>query len=259
MKGETDIFSKIPKTGYHEEVPEINADEFEKVVRSRRSVRVYEKEKIPDDIVTKCLELALLAPNSSNLQPWEFYWVKTPAKQEQLIKACLSQPAARTAPTLIVVVAKIDAWKENRKRMLETFAQKSDIKVPQSAIDYYQKLVPIVYNQGPCGSFGLIKKVIVSARGHFTPTPRQPTSRSELITWAMKTCALACENLMLSFRAFGYDTCPMEGYDSNMIEKLLGLGCQQKVVMVISAGKRASNGIYGPQVRFDSSLFIKQI
>ena len=30
--------------------------------------------------------------------------------------------------------------------------------------------------------------------------------------------ALACENLMLALRAYGYDSCPMEGMDSKRIK-----------------------------------------
>jgi hypothetical protein len=44
-----------------------------------------------------------------------------------------------------------------------------------------------------------------------------------------------------------------------MVKKLLGLKRGQFPVMVISAGKRANNGIYGPQIRFDSAHFIHQI
>ena len=35
-----------------------------------------------------------------------------------------------------------------------------------------------------------------------------------MAVWAHKSTALACENLMLSLRAYGYDSCPMEGMDS---------------------------------------------
>jgi nitroreductase len=75
-----DILKKIVDTGYREPEVQIDHTEFEKLINSRRSVRVFEEDtKIPDDIVHKCLDAALQAPNSSNLQPWEFYWVKDPA------------------------------------------------------------------------------------------------------------------------------------------------------------------------------------
>jgi nitroreductase len=77
--------------------------------------------------------------------------------------------------------------------------------------------------------------------------------------WAHKSTALACQNLMLSLRAYGYDSCPMEGMDSKQIKKLLNLPRRAQITMVISAGKRAENGVYGKQIRFDSDDFIKII
>ena len=64
---------------------------------------------------------------------------------------------------------------------------------------------------------------------------------------------------MLSLRAYGYDSCPMEGIDSARIKKLLGLSSPAEICMVVSAGKRAENGIYGKQLRFDSKNFIHEI
>lgn len=77
--------------------------------------------------------------------------------------------------------------------------------------------------------------------------------------WAHKSTALACENLMLSLRACGFDSCPMEGFDPIRIRRLLNLPRAAEVCMVVSAGKRAENGIYGPQIRFDPSLFVFKV
>jgi len=62
------------------------------------------------------LNWGLMAANSSNLQPWEFYWVQNPEKKAALVKACLDQPAAKTAQELIVAVARFDTWKQTTKR-----------------------------------------------------------------------------------------------------------------------------------------------
>jgi nitroreductase len=80
-----------------------------------------------------------------------------------------------------------------------------------------------------------------------------------MAVWAHKSTALACENLMLSLRAYGYDSCPMEGMDSTRIKKLLGLSSPAEISMVISAGKRAENGVYGKQIRFESKYFIHEV
>jgi nitroreductase len=77
--------------------------------------------------------------------------------------------------------------------------------------------------------------------------------------WSNKSTALACQQLMLAFRAQGYDTCPMEGFDEKLIEKAIKIPRKSEVCMVISVGKRGENGIYGPRVRFDEKLFIHEV
>ena len=78
-----------------------------------------------------------------------------------------------------------------------------------------------------------------------------------MITWATKSTALGCENIMLAARALGYDSCPMEGADSKRIKDILHLGSGAHLVMVISIGKRDEKGVYGEQIRFDRNKFIK--
>ena len=86
---------------------------FDDIVKARRSVRIYnDKAPFDSDAVKRSLERAILAPNSSNLQLWEFYCVKTKSKKEELAKYCLGQNAAKTANELIVFVARKDKWKQ---------------------------------------------------------------------------------------------------------------------------------------------------
>ncbi|PIK16278.1 nitroreductase family protein [Halobacteriovorax sp. JY17] len=250
-----DIFSEVADTGYREELESINSEEFFKVLKSRRSVRVYKDEPVKEEDMQKILDAAVLAPNSSNLQPWEFYWVKNATKKAELVKACLSQPAAATAPELIVCIARTDTWRENAKTMLEFLNKKEG--VPAAAKSYYEKLVPLAYSQGPLGVFGLIKRLAIFITGFKKVTPREPVSKSQMITWATKSTALGCENIMLAARALGYDSCPMEGADSKRIKNILHLGSGAHFVMVISIGKRDDKGVYGEQIRFDRSHFVK--
>ena len=254
-----DIFSKVPEIGYSEQNDFKDPDGFAKLIEARRSCRVYTDEKVPEEIVRTCLTQALMAPNSSNLQSWQFYWVRTPEVKSKIVEACLSQPAAKTAQELIVAVAHPEMWRTTRLLNLKAFKEESDLKVPQSALDYYEKLVPLAYNQGPLGLFGLIKRPILFFRGLSKVTPRGPVSRADMRVWANKSTALACQQLMLAFRAQGFDTCPMEGFDETLVSKAIKMPSKSEVCMIISVGKRGENGIYGPRKRFDEKLFIHEV
>ena len=132
-------------------------------------------------------------------------------------------------------------------------------KAPKSVKKYYGKIVPLAYQQGFLSIKGYVKKIAMEIRGLKKPTPREPYNKRGMAIWAHKSTALACENLMLSLRAYGYDSCPMEGMDSSKIKKLLGLRSPAEISMVISAGKRAENGVYGKQIRFKSEYFIHEV
>lgn len=253
------IVSEIPDLNYTEKSDYLNPDEFSNLVQNRRSCRVYLDEPVPEEVIQKCLDLALLAPNSSNLQPWEFYWVKSDEKRKKLNEYCLNQATARTAPEIIVAVARRDTWNRNRKLMLKAFNDQKEVMVVDSAFYYYEKLVPLAYGQGPLGAFGMMKRIGMSLLSISKPMPRQPKSISDMRVWANKSTALACENLMLAFRAHGYDTCPVEGLDHRRIRRLLDLPFKAEVCMAITVGKRSDKGIYGPRVRFDRDLFVKKI
>ncbi len=233
----------------------INTEEFVKVLKSRRSVRKYLDKKIPEEVMKECLELTLLAPNSSNLQPWEFYWIRNPEMRKKIDEAFLSQPAVTTAAEVVVAVARTNTWKGHAQRMVKVLKEHG----ADSALPYYTKIVPLVYSLGFLGLWGYLKKVILFFRGLKTPTPREVTDRAQLRIWAVKSTALACQNLMLSLRAFGCDSCPMEGMDSKRLKKILQLPKDAEIVMGISAGYRAEDGVYGSQFRFPSSEFIKEV
>ncbi|MCG8519685.1 MAG: nitroreductase family protein [Pseudomonadales bacterium] len=235
------------------DLPAANPKEFRKVVESRRSIRRFTDTAIPHDILDDCLDLAMLAPNSSNLQPWEFFVVTTPALRQKLARACLNQNAARTAPVLIAIVARTDTWAEHSRLAIQQWPEAS---LPGIVRTYYQRFAPLQYAQGPLGLFGLAKKSIGLAAGLARPVPRGPYSTNEMKIWATKSTALAAENLILALRAHGYDSCPMEGFDECRVRKLLKIPRKGLVTMVLAAGKRAENGVYHQQYRFERERFV---
>jgi nitroreductase len=229
-----------------------NAKIFDEIVNARRSVRIYDEQAVWDEsVVTRSLERALLAPNSSNLQLWEFYRVASPNKKEELAKYCLGQNAAKTANELIVVVARKDKWKERSKFVFNKSKESipaGDSKRLKLISDYYNKLIPILYNNDPIGLFSSAKKIAVKVKGLSSPTPRE-VSGKDVDVIVHKSAALAAQTFMLSIKAEGYDSCPMEGFDSERVKQFLKLPNAAEITMIISVGTAKPEGIYGPRVR----------
>ncbi len=249
---------------------------FNNIVETRRSVRIYNREETFDSgAVKRSLERAVLSPNSSNLQLWEFYQVKSEARKKELSKLCLSQPAAETANELVVVVVRRDLWKKRIKFNLDVLKksfEKSGVKMEKAratkdsggvlsriaddkgarqraVLQYYGKLMPQLYKGDRFGFFGRIKKIFV----RLFLAPKGPTVHEVGYTdtriIAHKSAALAAQTFMLSMTAEGYDTCPMEGIDTKRIKRWMNLPRGAEISMVIACGKAKPEGIYGPRIR----------
>ena len=70
-------------------------------IEYRRSIRVYDPDQPLDtELVKRCIEQAALAPNSSNMQLWEFIHITDKALIKDIAPLCFNQNAARTAQQL---------------------------------------------------------------------------------------------------------------------------------------------------------------
>ena len=225
---------------------------FRELINSRRSIRKYDQEtEFDHDAVARSLELATLSPNSSNMQLWEFHRVISKQKREQLAEICMGQNAAKTANELVAFVITPYKWQSraamNAAHIRQAFAGREDATAKR-ALKYYEKLIPFVYNNDRFGLFGLGRKILSYWLGIKKPMVRE-VSKSDLRVCLHKSSSLAAMTFMTAMRAEGYDTCPMEGFDSIRAKKLLGLSKQAEITMIISCGKRTPEGIYSDRHR----------
>jgi nitroreductase len=220
--------------------------EFIEAIKKRRSIRRYTEQKFPNDLVKQALELALLAPNSSNIQSWDFHWVQDETKKKKLVEACLSQSAARTASHLIVATADRTRWRRSQGPLVNWVR---DVKAPSVVIKYYEKLVPIMYTSGFLNFLAPIKWLSFTITGLFRPIMRKPVTNRDIEEVSIKSTALACENFVLAITSLGGATCMMEGFDERRVKSLLKLKSSTRIVMVISVGYEAERGTWGPQFR----------
>ena len=225
-------------------------------IEYRRSVRKYLDTELDEEKVKNCIRNATLAPNSSNMQLWEFYHVTDNETLKKLSKACFDQNAAKTAINMVVFVARRDKWRERAKYNLDFLEDMFD-KQEKEGMDvkrrrkvsrrYYKKLMPTIYTDF-LGIIGYYKKILSFFIGLFRPIYREVLfSDSRVITH--KSVALAAENFMLSMAEIGYDTCPMEGSDTTRVKKILKLPSKAEITMIIGCGIRAENGVYTERFR----------
>ena len=227
------------------------------VVESRRSVRRFTDTPIPDAVLADCLRLAMLAPNSSNLQPWEFYVIDDADTRKRAIKNCMNQNAAKTSARLIAVVARTDVWQDHAQQILREYPDKP---VPKKVKDSYNKVVTLDFLRGPANIVSAAKWGATQVARRLKGPIKSPYYTFEdTKNWATNNTALAAQNLMLALRAHGFDSCPMGGFDEPAMKRLLSLSDDHHIVMMIGAGERADNGIYNTQFRFDQAQFVHYV
>lgn len=239
------------------------SEAFDEIVKRRRSNRKFDTSvPVPADVIRRSLERAVLSPNSSNMQLWEFVWIRSEEVRKRMAPLCMGQNAAKTASDLVVFATRRGLWRRHAKWNLEQAMAGEGVdgqsKRMQLMKTYYGKLMPFVYLRDPFGFFSLVRTLGTFAAGLFRPMMRFG-GRADQRVILHKSCALAAQTFMLSITAEGYDTCPMEGFDRVRVSKALGLSRDAEVCMIVAVGKGTESGVYGPRLRVPFEEVVRRV
>lgn len=237
------------------------SDSFQEIILKRRSNRSYDQTiQVPDEVIQRSLERAILSPNSSNMQLWEFYWIKSRDQLNRFTPLCLNQNTAKTASHMIAFVTRRDLWKlrmEWHKKNIESEIKNgTPDKYQKRMLNYYAKIVPFAYSNDWFGLMGFLRWVVSNGISLFRPMTRMAGINDTRIV-VHKSCALAAQTFMLSIAAEGYESCPMEGFDQVRARKALGLPRQAEIGMIVSVGKGTEKGIWGKRLRVPYDEVVK--
>lgn len=112
---------------------------------------------------------------------------------------------------------------------------------------YYGKVMPFLYSRF-LGILGTFRKVLVNLIGLFRAITYQ-VSENDVRVVVHKTCALAAQTFMLAMSNENYDTCPLEGFDSRKVKRILNLPMGAEINMVVTCGIREERGVWGDRMR----------
>ncbi len=240
---------------------------LEAVLNFRRSVRDYQTDNNLDtEKVKHCLQMATLAPNSSNMQLWEFYHITDKVLIQKMAHASLSQNAVASANQLVVFVTRGDLYRSRAKQVLDF--QRDNIRrnsppdrqasrIKKSEV-YYGTLMPFVYARF-FGLVGLFRKIVTVSVSLFRPMFTNSSECDQRIV-VHKSCALAAQTFMIAMANESYDTCAVEGFDSRRVKKLLNLPSDAEINMLIPCGIRSGEkAIHGERYRVPFEQVYKMI
>ncbi|HYP68700.1 MAG TPA: nitroreductase family protein [Thiobacillaceae bacterium] len=171
-------------------------------ISARHACRRFTPHEVQYESLRAVLEAGRLAPSGFGLEPWRFLVVQETILREQVAEACFSQPPAATAPALIILVALLEALRPGSsfvKRQLEAEAGDSD---PAPVMETYREFHDSV----------------------------------DIAQWAMGQCQIAAAFMMLEAVHQQLATCPIGGFDEQILAAVLNLPAGEKPALVLALG-----------------------
>ncbi len=76
--------------------------ELIEAIKTRRSIRSFKKDPVPDELIQQIIEAGAFAPSSHDTRPWEFIIIKDKTTIEKLSRAHEWSAHLKGAPVVIV-------------------------------------------------------------------------------------------------------------------------------------------------------------
>jgi len=76
--------------------------DFYEVIRTRRTVREFKADAIPEEVLQRVMEAAGVAQSGSNRQPWHYIIIRDKERMKEMVPLCANQAFIAQAPVLIV-------------------------------------------------------------------------------------------------------------------------------------------------------------
>ena len=175
---------------------------LQEAIKNRRSIKVFDPDHVISEAeIHKILELAVLSPTAFNIQHWRFVVVTNKELRQRIRDVSWGQSQVTDASLLIVLAGDTMAWNKSPERYWKNAPAKVQQFMLPAIKEYYQSKPEI--------------------------------QRDEV----MRSCGMAAMNLMLTAKDLGYDTCPMDGFNFDAVEKLLNFPSDHIPVMFVAIGK----------------------
>ncbi len=205
---------------------------FAEAMDFRHACKIFdETKKISEEDMKFILESGRKSPSSFGQEAWKFLVITNEELKAKLRPVCWDQPQLTTCSHLVIVLAGIDAARPESGLPEKRFARR---EMPQEKLDFYLKLYA----------------------GHLAQTL---SSDENIYAWTAKQTYIAAGNMMTAAAIKGIDSCPIEGFEKEKVEEVLGLDTSKwQLAMVLPFGYRINPQSTQQRLAFDEVVeFIK--
>lgn len=185
---------------------------FLEALEFRHACKIFdESKKISQENLEFILDAGRRAPSSFGMEAWKFLVITNKELKIKLRPHCWDQAQITSCSHLVVILAGIDSLKLDSGIPKERFSRR---EMPQEKLDFYLKLY----------------------ENHLKETL---SSDENIYAWTAKQTAFAAMNIMNAAAVKGVDSCPIEGYDKDAVEAILGLDKSKfRLSMLLPLGYR---------------------
>lgn len=182
--------------------------EAKNAILERRSINFFDANKeMTDSQIKELFELASTSPSSVNIQPWKVVVVKSKERKKKLRECAFNQPKVEEASCVFIMIANTNGVEDNFEKTLANW-QTLGYATKESA----EQLRGMA--KGLYGERGSEQRKI----------------------WATKNAGLLGMSIMYSAKALGFDSHPMDGFDSAAIKKNFNIPEDMVIPMLIAVG-----------------------
>ena len=181
-------------------------NEFTKAMDFRHACKLFdENKKIPDQEIKYILEAGQKSPSSFGMEAWKFLVITNEDLKAKIRPACWNQVQITSCSHLVVVLAAINSVKPESGLVEKRFTRR---ELTKEQLDGYMNLYS----------------------NHLKHTL---STDENILAWTARQTYIAAANMMTSAAFIGIDSCPIEGFEKEKVEEILGLDTSEYQLSVI--------------------------
>jgi len=200
------------------------------VIQSRRSIRKFKSNEVPDAVIRELLDAARLAPSGSNLQATRFVVIKSPVERMKL-KECTPLPFVAHAPVIIACCIDKEAMGSTQVRYRELMEAQAFVGTPLA--------------DDPALMEAAAKR-------------RSSMDQATIKAYLSLNAAIAIEHIVLRAVDLGLGSCWIMMFDSAKTKGMLGLDDRYDVVALLPIGYPDQSPGPRPRVPLEE-LILKEV
>ena len=193
--------------------------ELIEAIKSRRSVRAYKPDPVPEEVLTELLEVARWAPSGTNTQSWEFF-VLTGKVLDDLNRATVANIREGMKPNPDIEALETPPKGPYAKRQQKFFKQILDLVDPEEDTNKMQK-----WSRMSVSNYGAPARIVIVAD-------------KSAPGWFIFDIGIVTQTIALAAQEYGLGTCILGDAAAypDEVRRIVGIPESKQIVIGIAVG-----------------------